>query len=372
MNTTKQHPLMTRAGGREGRPGPAVGLPLGLAALVLALAAGAFSLVIAGAVVLVAGLALQTGAYRWARQDLRRTVAATPRWANQRLPHAVRTVPAACVEPGDLLVVRQGELVPVDGRLASASTFDEAALGAGPTPVRHAAGDTVRAGATNLGPRVEMWATSDASDSAHTALRHGIETLRVTENEAVRALRRLGYALGAVALAAAATVALLTGDLLRAAAVLLAATPVPLLAASTIALTAGASRAARRGVLTNTSSPLAAAIDRRARRCALTAASLTAVAGTAGVAAALGQVSAPAALITRAVVDVAALAVALWALLPPLRSPAPSAVADATVPQPRKPRSADQPEPAPAREPAIPRPRPWLGGGTPDGWGSLY
>ncbi|MCP2260984.1 E1-E2 ATPase [Streptoalloteichus tenebrarius] len=326
--TTTSHVIRGVWRARQDRRGPAVAAALGLAALGLAalglaalglvLAAGEPSLVVVAAVVLVGGHVLQVLARRWAGQDLRRALAATPRWANQRLSHAVRTVPVARVAHGDLLVVRQGELVPVDGRIAGVGLFDESALGGGAPPVWRSPGTVVRAGATNLGPTVELWATANADDSAHAALRRAIEALRVAEDALAGNLRRLGVVLSALAVLTAAFVWVSTGEPSRSAAILLVATPVPLLSASLVAVTAGASRAVRRGVLNDASNPLAVAITRRARRCALAAGSLTLVTGAAAVVAAFGQLAPAAALAVRAVVDVAALGAALAALFPPL------------------------------------------------------
>ncbi|SHF70408.1 P-type ATPase [Streptoalloteichus hindustanus] len=303
---------------RRDRLGLAAAVVLGLPALGLAAVAGGAPLFAVAGLVLVGGLALGEAARRWAEQDLRRVWRAAPRWANQRMTRGVRTVPAARVGPGDLVVVRQGEMVPVDGRIAGVGLFDESALGAGTRPRWRSPGGAVLAGATNLGPDVELWATTGADDSAHAALRNAVVALRVAEEALVNALRRLGFGLGVAGLLAAAVVWALTGEPARAASVLLVATPLPLLTASVVAMTAGASRAARRGVLRDTANPLAGAVARRARRCAVGAGCLALVPGLAGVAAAFGHLAPMTALLVRAVVDATALGVALLALFPPL------------------------------------------------------
>ena len=64
-------------------------------------------------------------------------------------------VPLAALAAGDRVEVRSGELVPVDGVvLAGTSTLDNAVLTGESVPVPVREGDTVHAGATNLGARL--------------------------------------------------------------------------------------------------------------------------------------------------------------------------------------------------------------------------
>jgi len=64
-------------------------------------------------------------------------------------------VPLAALAPGDLVEVRSGELVPVDGVVvAGRSSLDNAVLTGEAAPVAVREGDAVNAGATNLGARL--------------------------------------------------------------------------------------------------------------------------------------------------------------------------------------------------------------------------
>ena len=64
-------------------------------------------------------------------------------------------VPIAALVPGDRVEVRSGEIVPVDGMVLSGrSSLDNAVLTGEAAPVSVSEGDTVAAGATNLGARL--------------------------------------------------------------------------------------------------------------------------------------------------------------------------------------------------------------------------
>lgn len=70
------------------------------------------------------------------------------------------------VDLGDPLLVKPGEVVPVDGILEGVpAVLDEAALTGEAHPVRRAAGDAVRSGTVNAGPSpFTMRATTAAED----------------------------------------------------------------------------------------------------------------------------------------------------------------------------------------------------------------
>ena len=73
-----------------------------------------------------------------------------PRVAQLVGPDGIREVPVDEVRPGDALLVRSGEVVPVDGRVeGDPALLDESALTGEPLPVTHQTGDPVRSGVAN-------------------------------------------------------------------------------------------------------------------------------------------------------------------------------------------------------------------------------
>ena len=157
--------------------------------------------------------------------------------------------PLEDVAAGDLLLVRPGEIVPVDGRVErDVAVLDESALTGEPLPVERRVGDDVRSGAVNAGDSFLLRATSRAAESTYAGI---VRLVAEAEAEAasapfVRLADRYASAFLVVTLAAATVAWVASGDAVRAVAVLVVATPCPLILAAPIAITAGLSRAASR------------------------------------------------------------------------------------------------------------------------------
>ncbi len=110
---------------------------------------------LAGAVVAVmyaGGNLLEDVAVARAQPNLKSLVDRAPRVAHRRTDDAVEDVPIDTVAIGDVILVRAGEIIPVDGVISGASaTLDEAALTGEPIPVTRNQGDPVHSGTINAG-----------------------------------------------------------------------------------------------------------------------------------------------------------------------------------------------------------------------------
>ncbi len=146
--------------------------------------------------------------------------------------------------------MRTGEVVPVDGTVLSAeAVVDTSTLSGEPLPVTLARGMPVLSGAANAGGPFEVRADRPAAESAYAALVRLVEQAQAQRAPFVRmADRYAGFFLPATLLVAGAAWAL-SGDSVRALAVVVVATPCPLILAAPIALVSGLSRAARAGVI---------------------------------------------------------------------------------------------------------------------------
>ncbi|MGW4803499.1 heavy metal translocating P-type ATPase [Kitasatospora sp. NPDC004272] len=205
------------------------------------------------ALMLATGRWLDSAAERRAGRDLRQLLAHAPRTARRRTGDgldAVETVPLADVRVGDLLVVGPGEVVPVDGRIAgTGAVLDESVLTGESAQVERGHGDAVRSGGVNAGGAFDLRATATEQDSTYAEIvrltrQAGAENAPVIRLADRYAARFLPLALGTAALAW-----LISGDPVRAVAVLVVATPCPLLLAAPVAIVSGISRAARKGVV---------------------------------------------------------------------------------------------------------------------------
>jgi len=207
---------------------------------------------LAGAVVAVmlgGGRALDAYAQRKAGRDLSALLDHAPRTARLRTSDGLRPVPVQDVLPGDVLVLGQGEVAAVDGTLLGPAVLDESALTGEAAPVPRPAGDRVRSGVVNTGSSVDLRAVATERDSTYAGVIALAREAAAAGSPAVRMADRVAAWFLPVALVVAGLAAFLAGDLDRAVAVLVTATPCPLLLAVPVAITAGMSRASRVGVV---------------------------------------------------------------------------------------------------------------------------
>ena len=228
---------------------------VGVDAIALVSMAGALALgeYLAGAVIalmLAGGNALEEVAGRRARRELTKLVERMPRIAHVRRGAAISEVPVDEVEVGDVVVVRAGEVIPIDGIVVSGdAVIDESSLTGEPLPATYQAGGALLSGTTNAGDVFEVRALRPAADSAYAAL---VRLVRDAESQRAPFVRLADrYAIFFLPLTAgvAAAAWAVSGDPVRALAVFVVATPCPLILAAPIALLSGVSRAARAGVI---------------------------------------------------------------------------------------------------------------------------
>ena len=223
---------------------------IALLAMAGALALGEFLAGILIALMLSGGDALEAAAGRRARRELTALLERAPRVAHRRTATGVEEVPVDGVEPGDVVVVRAGEVVPVDGVVESSrATVDESALTGEPLPVARAAGAPVRSGTANAAEAFELRATRRAAESAYAELVRLVEAAEADHAPFVRMADRYAAFLLPVTLLLAGIAWAASGDPVRALAVLVVATPCPLILAAPIAFVSGVSRAAREGIV---------------------------------------------------------------------------------------------------------------------------
>ncbi|WP_421937496.1 heavy metal translocating P-type ATPase [Phenylobacterium sp.] len=178
---------------------------------------------------------------------------------------ALTAIPLNDVAPGDLLLVRPGDRLPVDGEIVEGvSDLDNSLLTGETAPVVVAAGQGVRAGALNLSGVLRLRATAASADSALAAIARLVELGAQARSRYVR----LADKAAAVYVPVVHTVALLTfaggwalglgprEALIRAVAVLIVTCPCALgLAVPAVQITASA-RLFRKGVLVKSGAAL--------------------------------------------------------------------------------------------------------------------
>jgi len=200
-------------------------------------------------VMLASGQLLEARAGARARRELSLLVERSPRTARLRLDGGIAEVPVEQVVLGDRLLVGTGQIIPVDGRLLCAGSLDESALSGEPLPVERLAGEAVRSGVLNAGPPIDLVATAGAAQSTYAGVVRLVEQAQASSAPFVRAADRFAILFVPLTLLLAGASWALSGDPVRAVAVLVVATPCPLLLAAPIAIMSGLSRAAHIGVV---------------------------------------------------------------------------------------------------------------------------
>lgn len=223
---------------------------IAVVAVSASLALGEFLTAAIIGVMLATGRFLEEFAAGRAERELTTLLARAPRLAHKVGSGGVETVPVDVVEPGDRLMVKAGEVIPVDGVvLGTTALLDESALTGEPMPVERQAGDLVSSGAVNAADIFEILATANAEHSTYAGIVRLVQQARETRSPSVRLADRWAGWFVPAALGLAVIAWAVSGDPVRGLAVLVVATPCPLLLAVPIAVVSGISRAARRGVV---------------------------------------------------------------------------------------------------------------------------
>ncbi|KXK59876.1 ATPase P [Micromonospora rosaria] len=208
---------------------------------------------LAGAVIalmVATGRTLEGYAQRRATRDLRALLERAPRTARRRTADGgIEVVPLDRIAVGDRLLVGPGDVVPVDGTVEEAATLDESVVTGESQVVSRAAGQQVGSGVVNTGAGFGLRATRSAAQSTYAGIVRLAEEATAHKAPMVRLADRYAAAFVPFTLVLAGLGWLLSGDVVRAVAVLVVATPCPLLLATPIAIVSGLSRVARRGVL---------------------------------------------------------------------------------------------------------------------------
>lgn len=202
------------------------------------------------ALMLSGGQALEAYANGRAQSELERLIKRAPQRAWRYCGATLEEVAVQRVEKGDRLFVRSGEVVPADGIVVEgAAVLDESVLSGEAMPVYRARGETIRSGVVNAGAPFDLHVTAPSAESTYARIVRLSSEARQSRAPMARLADRYALAFVPLALIAAGLAWYVSGNHLRALAVLVVATPCPLLLAVPIAMVAGMSRAAHHGVL---------------------------------------------------------------------------------------------------------------------------
>ncbi|MBI3647725.1 MAG: heavy metal translocating P-type ATPase [Actinobacteria bacterium] len=207
---------------------------------------------LAGAVIalmLSSGRALEDFADSRAHRELSALLERAPRMVTRYEDGELATRPVGEVSPGDRLIVKTGEVIPVDGIALGPTVLDESALTGESRPVERADGEQIRSGAVNAGAAFDLRAVATAQESTYAGIVRLVQEAQTQKAPFVRLADRYAAIFVPVSLGIAAAAWAFSGQADRTLAVLVVATPCPLLLAVPIAIVSGISRAAKRGII---------------------------------------------------------------------------------------------------------------------------
>lgn len=223
---------------------------LAITAIIATIAVGQFWASLLIIVMLTGGETLEDFAAHRARRELSDLLKRAPQIAHVMKGHEIVDVPIAEVQPGDILVVKSSETVPVDGTLISRKAdFDESSLTGESMPVDKKAGDKLMSGAINGNSAIKMRTTTTAENSQYQQIIKLVKSAESHPAPFVRLADRYAVPFTIVAYLIAGTAWFVSGDSVRFAEVLVVASPCPLILAAPIALISGMSRASRHGII---------------------------------------------------------------------------------------------------------------------------
>ena len=208
-------------------------------------------------VMLTGGDALEDYAAKKANTELKALLDNSPRRAHVVSPTGTTDVAVDDVKVGQHVVVKPGELVPVDGVVITGhSDFDESSLTGEARPVAKTVGSPVMSGALNGDEAVTIKVTKLAKDSQYQQLVKLVKEAESTPAHFVRLADRYAIPFTIAAVAISLVAWGISQDPRRFAEVLVVASPCPLILAAPVAMVSGMSRASRNGVVVKTGSVL--------------------------------------------------------------------------------------------------------------------
>lgn len=208
---------------------------------------------LAGAVILLmlsGGEYLEGYALRRSKKELNNLLSLAPRFAHYRTNGEVKRVEIEKVNINDEIIVKPGEIVPVDGIiLEGISSFDESTITGEAIPVEKTIHDWVYSGVVNKESAVVVKVMKTSVNSKYQQIVKLVEEAENDRAPFVRLADRYSVWFTILAFTMAGVAWMISDDPIRALTVLVVATPCPLILATPIAFASGVSKGAGKGVI---------------------------------------------------------------------------------------------------------------------------
>ncbi|KID43974.1 heavy metal translocating P-type ATPase [Levilactobacillus brevis] len=230
---------------------------LAITAVVATLAGGEYWAALIVLLMLTGGDALEDFAAQRANSELQTLLDQSPQTAHVVKGETVTDVAVNTVAVGAQLLVKPGEVMPVDGKLITGpTTVNEASLTGEARPIEKAIGDTVMSGSINGEAAVYLRAEQTAENSQYQNIVRLVKQAEAQPAKFVRMADRYAVPFTILAYVIAGVAWAISQTPVRFAEVLVVASPCPLILAAPIALISGMSRASRNGIIVKTGTTL--------------------------------------------------------------------------------------------------------------------
>ena len=216
-------------------------------------------------IMLTGGQGLEDYAGHRARSELDALLKGSPHRAHVIRGRKTLDVPVREVKVGDKIIIKPGELVPVDAVILEGnSTFNESSLTGESLPVDHGSNDQILSGSINNDSLITAKTIRSAEDSQYQQIIQLVKSAAASQAPFVRLADRYSVPFTVAAYIIAIAAWIIGHQPIRFLEVIVVATPCPLLLAAPIALISGMSRASRYGIIVKTGSALERLAESRA------------------------------------------------------------------------------------------------------------
>lgn len=223
---------------------------LAITAIIATLAVGEYWASLMVLIMLTGGDSLEDYAGKQAGRELRALLDNSPQTAHRVLTDTIEDIPVSDAAINDLILVKPGELVPVDGIIIDGESFvDESSLTGESKPVEKTISDELMSGSINGDTALRFKVTKKAADSQYQTLVKLVKESEAKPAHFVRLADRYAVPFTITAYIIGGLAWFFSKDPVRFAEVLVVASPCPLILAAPIALVAGMSRSSRNGVV---------------------------------------------------------------------------------------------------------------------------
>lgn len=226
---------------------------LAITAIIATLLVGEYWASLMVLIMLTGGDSLEDYASHQASRELRALLDHSPQIAHRIDQETIKDLEVDAVQVDDLILVKPGELVPVDGRvIAGESLVDESSLTGESRPVEKKLNDEIMSGSVNGDGALRLKVIKAAKDSQYQTLVKLVKESEAKPAHFVRLADRYAVPFTAIAYVIGGVAWFVSKDPVRFAEVLVVASPCPLILAAPVALVAGMSRSSRNGIVVKT------------------------------------------------------------------------------------------------------------------------